>query len=227
MGNVTQNDRAEAVEFVEGSILAAQETGKNGEERCLRDLLVALNAGIAAQETLDAAQKRAKEEATAASWFAEQNEIEQEKRRAAEAERDAAQDDLRIADAERDEAKARIERCAPVADEGLAEFVAYWTEQAAAWSSTDNYSEEADPEHADKCRQTVNTVARLAEQLASCRKALDVVRVGSGLLVGKLGYYGYWAGGQPPEQFFPNLAAVIGCPAEHLTGAPKGAEGSV
>jgi hypothetical protein len=95
MGKVTQQDRAEAVEFVEGRGRVWLEKLQDPAmaEKAERALAV-LNAGIAALETLAAAQKRAKEEATAASWFAEQNEIEQEKRRAAEAERDAALDTL-------------------------------------------------------------------------------------------------------------------------------------
>ena len=102
-------------------------------------------------------------------------------------ERDAARDDLRIADAERDEARERCKRVAPVDDAGLAYLVAYWTEQADGWSSPDMWYDEADPEHADRCRQIVNTVARLVgardtaqQQAADLRRdaaAMEAARV--------------------------------------------------
>jgi hypothetical protein len=57
----------------------------------------------------------------------------------------------------------RAERCAPVPDEGLAEFVAYWAEQAAQWEQGTDFVE-PDHSHADKCRQIVNTTARLVAE---------------------------------------------------------------
>lgn len=168
MGKVTQQDRAEAVEFVEGRVWLEKLQDPAMAEKAQRALAV-LNAGIAAMETLAAAEKRAKEEATAASWFAEQNWIEQEKRRAAEGERDAL---------------AAIRCCLTCGEIGDADCCCEW--------QCGDPDDCVAPGYAHWTQAPVESILRRKREF--------------------------------DEQQTESTAAQV--PAEHLAGAPEGAEGS-